>query len=101
MLVNADRKGPKDLMDLANKANAYKAVLDAKRIHEQMNPNVMSVDDDLQRVPATQHTQKALDDAFEAFADLHRHPETGKVDPAEMQATMDFIDSHLKKGKNL
>jgi hypothetical protein len=100
-VVNADRKGPKDLMDLAAKAQAYKAVLDAKRIHENMNPKVMSVDDDLNPVPANTQTQTKLDEAFEAFANLHRNPETGNVDAAEMQATMEYLNKHLQKGKGL
>jgi hypothetical protein len=100
-IVNADRKGPKDLMDLAAKAQAYKAVLDAKRIHESMNPNVMSVDDNLNPVPAKTQSQTYLDDAFEAFANLHRNPDTGNVDAAEMQATMEYINKHLQKGKGI
>lgn len=83
--VNADRRGPKDLMDLANKAQVYKGLLQAKEAHE---------------ANGTPETQQRLDDSFEQFADLHRHPETGKVDTGSMQATMDLINRHLKKGAN-
>jgi hypothetical protein len=76
--VNADRKGPKDLMDLANKANAYKAVLDAKGAHDA-NPSETS--------------QGKLDDAFEYFSGLHNN------NPNDIQATIDMVRSHIAKGK--
>jgi hypothetical protein len=83
MLVNADRKGPKDLMDLATKGNAYKALLDARDAHQ---------------AAGTPATQEAVDNAFEHFSDLHRG-EDGKVNTGDMQATMGYIDTLRAKGK--
>lgn len=83
MLVNADRKGPKDMIDLAQKAQAYKGLLDAKKRHEA-NPSDGS--------------QKHLDDAFEAFTDLH-HGENGKVDTGAVNATINLLNEHIAKGK--
>jgi hypothetical protein len=85
MIVNADRKGPKDLLDLAHKAHAYKALLGAKAARDAGNEGA----------------QKGVDDAFERFADLHRNPETGKVDTGEMQATIDYLNKHIQKGKSI
>jgi hypothetical protein len=85
MIVNADRRGPKDMLDLAHKANAYKNLLDAKAANESAQ---------------TGASQAAVDNAFEAFADLHRHPETGEVNTGDMQATMGYIDAMRAKGKN-
>jgi hypothetical protein len=84
MIVNADRKGPKDMLDLAHKANAYKNLLDARDAHVATGS------------PAT---QKGVDDAFEAFSDLHRG-EDGNVNTGDMQATMGYIDALRAKGKS-
>jgi len=78
MLVNADRKGPKDMMDLANKANAYKGLLDAKSRHD---------------AGPTPETQAAVDDAFDHFATLHGG------DAGDMQTTRAYIEAMLAKGK--
>lgn len=89
--VNADRKGPKNLMDLANKAQAYKELLGAKERMAGQTPGSY----------AQGHAQNTLDDAFEHFAELHRDPTTGEVDTAEMQATMGYLDQHIAKGKGI
>ena len=94
-LVNANRKGPKNLMDLAQKAQAYKAVLEARE--NNRNPAEALAGDQ----KGLDERQSKLDDAFEAFANLHRNPDTGNVDPAEVQATMEYINKHLQKGKGL
>jgi hypothetical protein len=83
MITNADRKGPKDMLDLATKANSYKNLLAAKSAHEA-NPS--------------EGTQRAVDDAFEDFAELHRGPH-GAVDTGDMQATMGYLNAHIAKGK--
>jgi hypothetical protein len=92
-------------MDLADKGQAYKALLNAKEDHDWMMENHDS------DAPEHQHaiigmgglstTQKHLDDAFERFADLHRDPATGKVDTNELQASRAYFDAHIAKGKNL
>jgi hypothetical protein len=84
--VNADRSGPKNLMDLATKAQAYKALLDASE-HHAANYNSES--------------QEGVDDAFEHFANLHRDPETGSINMAELNATKNLLDAHLAKGKGV
>lgn len=99
MLVNADRKGPKDLIDLAQKAQAYKKLLSEKAYRD--NPPQSSVGPGNLIGFDAETNQRRVDDAFEAFADLHRHPETGKVDTGEMQATMDYLNQHIAKGKGL
>lgn len=82
--VNADRKGPKDLMDLANKAIAYKEVRDAKSAHDE-NP--------------TPTSQSRIDDAFEHFTDLHRGND-GKVDVEDLNHTVNLLNAHIAKGKS-
>lgn len=103
--VNANRLGPKNLMDLAQKAQAYKALLHAKETHEgAQKQEAMSEPSDMGLLVTTggsSGTQKHLDDAFEHFADLHRNPETGKVDTGEMQATMNYLNQHIAKGKGI
>jgi peptidoglycan hydrolase CwlO-like protein len=94
-LVNANRKGPKNLMDLAQKAQAYKAVLEARE--NNRNPAEALAGDQ----KGLDERQSKLDDAFETFANLHRNPETGNVDAAEMQATMEYLNKHLQKGKGI
>jgi hypothetical protein len=83
-------------MDLATKAQAYKKLLAEKAYRD--NPPQSSVGPGNLLGFDHETNQKRVDDAFEAFADLHRHPETGKVDAGSMQATMDLINKHLKKG---
>lgn len=92
-LVNANRLGPKNLMDLAQKAQAYKAVLEARE--NNRNPAEALAGDQ----KGLDERQSNLDDAFEVFAGLHRNPDTGNVDPAEIQATMEYLNKHLRKGK--
>lgn len=104
--VNANRQGPKDLIDLANKAQAYKELLAAKaRLNGPTTADLpLRPGGKAATVLGAVHKdihQKNLDDAFERFADLHRHPETGKVDTAEMQSTMAYLDGHIAKGKGL
>ena len=103
MLVNADRKGPKNMTDLAMKAQAYKALLDAKQAHSDEADSIAGMVDPrhLNAIMSAGKSQKNLDDAFEQFADLHRDPETGKVNTGEMQATMNQLDAHLAKGKGI
>jgi hypothetical protein len=96
--VNADRKGPKDLMDLANKANAYKAVLDAQDSLKAGTPErgALRPGGKAASVLGSVHTdilQNNLDDAFEHFSGLHGH------DPVQIQATIDLLKSHIAKGK--
>lgn len=103
--VNANRLGPKNLMDLAQKAQAYKALLNAKENHEHaQKQEAMGEPSDMGfmvTTGGTAGTQPHLDDAFEHFANLHRDPETGKVNTAEMQATMNYLNQHIAKGKGL
>lgn len=89
--VNADRRGPKDLMDLAQKAQAFKELKDAQAHNESWEANSI--------IGIKPAAQKRVDDAFEHFADLHRHPETGEVDTADMQNTIDLLNQHIAKGK--
>ena len=104
--VNANRLGPKNLMDLAQKAQAYKALLTAKENLNAPDPSQGLLRPGGKAAAAMgmvigDARQTHLDDAFEHFADLHRHPETGKVDTNEMQATMAYLDAHIAKGKGI
>lgn len=83
--VNADRKGPKDLLDLAHKANALKGFTESKLALEQ----AQSAND--QDLVAT--AQRKHDDNFEYLMDVHNN------DPEELQATAGYLQGRLAKGK--
>ena len=76
MEVNADRKGPKDMMDLARKANAVKSFMDSER--------------NLKNGTGSQDTH---DDNFEHLMDVHDN------DPESLRATVQYVSDMLNKGK--
>ena len=83
--VNADRRGPKDLMDLATKAQALKGFIDARMKKESAERS--GVED------LSGH-QKNLDDAFENLMDVHGN------DQSAVAATAQYVHSTLMKGKS-
>ena len=76
MEINADRKGPKDLMDLATKANALKAFMDSEKA--------------LKLGTGDQDTH---DNNFEHLMDVHDN------DPNQLRATVEYVKNMLAKGK--
>ena len=83
MIVNADRKGPKDLLDLAHKANAFKSFAESKvALQNASSPE--------EKVAA----QNLHDDNFEYLMQLHNN------DPAELSATAGYLQDRLNKGKS-
>lgn len=82
MIVNADRKGPKDFLDLAHKANAFKSFAESKiALDNASTPE--------ERAAA----QGYHDDNFEYLMSLHNN------DPAELQATAGYLQDRITKGK--
>lgn len=81
--VNADRKGPKNLMELATRANAYKELMDSKAAY-LAKPN----EETYQR-----HYTAALD-----FADAHSNSE-GMADPEAAEETIRLMKDRYAKGK--
>ena len=82
--VNADRRGPKNLLDLATKAQALKGFSDA---HSRFQAAQESGE-------VTPEVTKAHDDAFENLMDVHGN------DPKELQATAAYIQQLRAKGKS-
>lgn len=76
MEVNADRKGPKDMMDLATKANAVKSFMDSEK-----------------RLRAGEDVQDLHDDNFEHLMAVHDN------DPEKLRATVQYVSDMLNKGK--
>jgi hypothetical protein len=76
MEVNADRKGPKDMMDLAVKANAVKAFIDSERALKEGTGS-----------------QETHDDNFEHLMSVHDN------DPEKLRATVQYVRDMLAKGK--
>lgn len=85
MEVNADRTGPKDMTSLAMAAQSYRKMREGQEAVKAGNPRA----------------QRAVDDAFEELAEMHRHPETGAVDTAGLQNTLSYFKSHYAKGKSV
>lgn len=81
--VNADRRGPKDLMDLATKAQALKGFIDARVAKESAERSGT----------ATEGHQSALDNAFEHLMDVHGN------DQSQVAATAQYVHQTLMKGK--
>jgi len=89
MIVNADRRGPKDLRDLATKANAVKGFMDAQdRLAAAQTAHANGEDVDFGGLI------KAHDAALQEMNDVHGN------NPAEVQATLQYIKSTLGKGKS-
>ena len=85
MIVNADRKGPKDLMDLAQKANAFKSLADSGvKLKE-----AQAAGDD----HAIGLAQQRHDDNFQYLVELHDH------DMGAVQSTAKYLQDRLFKGK--
>jgi hypothetical protein len=85
MLVNSNRQGPKDMTSLAMAAQSYRKLRESQEAVQAGNPRA----------------QGAVDDAFEELAEMHRHPETGAVDTAGLQNTLEYFKSHYAKGKSV
>lgn len=81
--VNADRKGPKNLMELATRANAYKELMDSKAAYLD-EPNEATYQ---------RHYTAALD-----FADAHNRPD-GTADPEAAAETIRLMQDRYAKGK--
>lgn len=84
--VNADRRGPKDLMDLATKANALKGFIDARVRHE----NAIASGAGPTEIAAH---QRNLDNAFEDLMDVHDNDQSAVADTAR------YVHDVLVKGK--
>jgi hypothetical protein len=78
MEVNADRKGPKDMMDLAVKANALYDFMDTQ--------NRLQNGEDVQ----DQHDQN-----FEHLWSVHDQ------DPEKLRATVAYVNNMIYKGKRV
>ena len=76
MEVNADRKGPKDMMDLATKANAVKAFIDSEKALKEGTGS-----------------QEAHDDNFEHLMNVHDN------DTDSLRATVQYVSDMINKGK--
>lgn len=84
--VNADRKGPKDLMDLATKAQALKGFIDARVKHEG------AIASGAGPTEIAAH-QRNLDNAFEDLMEAHDN------DQGAVAATARYVHDTLIKGK--
>lgn len=88
--VNADRKGPKDLMDLASKAQAVKGLMDAQnRLADAQSAHESGADVNFGPL-ITAH-----DSALEELNSVHGN------DPAAVQDTLRYIKETLAKGKSI
>lgn len=84
--VNADRRGPKDLMDLATKAQALKGFIDARVKHEG------AIASGAGPTEIAAH-QRNLDNAFEDLMDVHDN------DQGAVAETARYVHQTLIKGK--
>lgn len=87
MLVNADRKGVKDILEQAQREYALKGVMDSKVHMDEMRANGASDD-------AIAQAQASHDNLFEAMSALHGH------DPQAIQATAGNIAARRARGKS-